>query len=296
MTERRLNHASSRTAAWTCISRAVSYAEKDPIYHSEDYIAPHLLPRLATFLLSVPLLGRYIEKHLPPPGIYEYVIVRTKFMDATLQQALEEGFQQVLIFGAGFDSRANRFDLVAHNCTLYELDNPYTQSAKLGQFNKRGIPLPDNTIYLSIDFETESLPEKLAAAGFQLGQKTLFMMEGLLMYLTREAIEETFALIRQYSGPGSQLIFDIVHASVMRQEYSYFGEAEIFKNVKNAGEGWQTGMEMEEVSGFLLGFGYTLVEMLDVEALQARYFTRQDGSLAGRINGTHFLVSAVFEG
>ena len=103
--ERRIEKYTSRTAQMTCLSRACSVLEKDNHYKSDDTIAPLLVPGFIKSLLHIALARKLFSRMVAPKGIYEYVIARTKYIDAVFEQALAEHFDQILIFGAGFDSR-----------------------------------------------------------------------------------------------------------------------------------------------------------------------------------------------
>jgi len=80
--------------------------ERNEFYHSDDSMAPRLLPQGVKLLLRCKLMN--LKWPIFAKGIYEYVIARTKYIDEKVKEALEEGVDQIFIFGAGFDTRANR--------------------------------------------------------------------------------------------------------------------------------------------------------------------------------------------
>ena len=290
---RRIETTTSRTAAWTCVSRAASSLESDSHYRSDDHIALLLVPTFLKLLLHIPLFRRFYSQVIAPKGIYEYTIARTRYIDAIFKEVLAEGFDQILIFGAGFDTRALRFQTETGDTKISELDVPITQKAKLDQYAKRGLSIPANVEFISINFDKESLSEKLEEAGFGRGGRSLFVLEGLLMYLQSESVDETFKVIEEFAGEGSVVVFDYVRASVLRQEGSYYGEREIVKSVSKAGERWYFGIEERELEGFLKKYGLRVSEHKDAQELEQMYFTNASGEIEGRINGTHCLVRAV---
>ena len=293
MSGRRIETTTSRTAAWTCVSRAASSLESDNHYRSDDHIALLLVPTFLKLLLHMPLVRRFYSQVLAPKGIYEYTIARTKYIDAVFKETLAEGFDQILIFGAGFDTRALRFQAEAGDTKIFELDVPITQQAKLDQYAKRGLSIPGNVAFIGIDFDRESLLEKLEEAGFIRGARSLFVLEGLLMYLQPESVDETFKVIEAFAGEGSVIVFDYVRASVLRQAGSYYGESEIVRTVAKAGERWCFGIEEGELEGFLKKYGLKVGEHQDAQDLEQEYFTDASGEIVGRVNGTHCLVRAV---
>jgi methyltransferase (TIGR00027 family) len=292
MDTKRIETTTSRTAEMNCVTRAASSLESTPCYRSEDWVALQLLPRLFQVLVHVPLFRSFFRRTMAPAGVYEYVIARTKYIDAVFRQALEEDFEQVLLFGAGFDTRALRLQNEIGKLRIFELDAHHTQQAKQEQYRKRRLTVPDNFTFIPIDFDKQSLPERLDAAGFGRGFKSLFILEGLLMYLEPESVQTTFQTIMTYAGAGSWVIFDYVLASVLRGENTIYGEARLKQFVAKANERWQFGLDPEEVAAFLAPFGFALRQHTSAAQLEEMYFRDASGRRVGRVNGTHGLVLA----
>ena len=289
--KRRIETTASQTAQMTCMSRASSTLEADSHYKSDDYIAPLLLPRFLRLLLRILPVRKLITRVMAPKGIYEYVIARTKYLDAVFAQALAEQFDQILIFGAGFDTRALRFKNKTHNTSVFELDVPATQQAKIHQYQKRHLTVPSNLSFIAIDFDKESLPVKLEEAGFRKHQRSLFILEGLLMYLQPESVYATFQTIQDYAGRHSLIAFDYIYASVLRNEGIYYGESGLVKKLSRAGEQWHFGIEKGAIEPFLAKYDLKLVNQKDSLELEKAYFSDSDGAVIGKINGTHCLVT-----
>ena len=292
MSARRIETATSRTAEWTCLSRAVSALESDRHYRSDDHLALKLIPAFLKPLLHFNLVRKFFSRVITPQGIYEYTIARTKYIDSVFHDSLASGLPQALIFGAGFDTRALRFQKDAGRATIFELDVPVTQTAKLGQYARRGLCLPPNVVFISIDFDRESLSDKLEQAGFVKGAPSLFVLEGLLMYLQPESVDQTFRVIREFAGPDSVIVFDYVRAPVLRGEGRYYGEESIVRSVTKAGERWNFGLDDGDLEAFLNRFGFELSQRLEARDLERLYFTDDTGRVKGRVNGTHCLVKA----
>jgi methyltransferase (TIGR00027 family) len=290
--KKRIESTTSRTAEMTCSSRAASYLETNGHYHSDDHLAVRLLPNFFRILLHIPLFRMFYSRVLAPEGIYEYVIARTKYIDAVFKQALAERFDQILLFGAGFDTRALRFQAEAQHTRIFELDAPPTQEAKIRQYRKRHLNIPSNVVFIAIDFDKESLPDRLDIAGFHKAQRSLFILEGLLMYLEPESVQGTFQTIREYAGSGSWVVFDYVQASVLRHENRLYGESGIMQSVSKAGEQWRFGIEPGEIASFVAAYGFQVSDHKDAQELEATYFQDSDGRLVGRVNGTHCIVTA----
>jgi len=288
---KRIETATSRTAEWTCVARAVSSLEADSLYRCDDQIARRLLPWFLKPMLRAPLV-RTLYKAMAPKGLYNYVVARTRYVDGVFRRALAERFRQILIFGAGFDTRALRFQHESQNSRIFELDVIATQSAKISQYRKRNLTVPANLTFIPIDFDEESLSAKLRDAGFQKGQRSLFVLEGLLMYLQPASVDATFRTIQEYGAEGSWVVFDYVYASVLRGEKLYYGESEVMASVTRAGEGWHFAIELGKLGQFLSTYGLQVIDEKDAQELERTYFKDASGRIVARVNGAHCLVTA----
>ncbi|MBN2534417.1 MAG: SAM-dependent methyltransferase [Spirochaetales bacterium] len=288
--KRRIESKSSRTAGFTCMYRAASYLEKNSHYKSEDDISLRLLPLFLKFLIKNRLIN--FEWSFFPKGIYEYVIARTKYIDKIVKESMINDVDQILILGAGFDSRAVRFREINYRTKIYELDSPHTQTEKIMQFKKRNISLPGNTVYIPMDFNVDSITEKLVSNGFKPGKITLFLMEGIIMYLSKEAVDTLFKTIYQLASSGSRMIFDYIYASVLRKENIYYGEKNIYEKVNGVQESWLSGIEKEEIKSFLQKYNLELIQNMDSTDLEKMFFCDDNDNIIARINGTHCIAYA----
>ena len=288
--KRRTDKKSSRTAGFNCMYRAASFMSSNPYYHSSDHIAPKLLPKFILLLVK----NRLINFHWGffPKGIYEYIIARTKYIDSLCETLINGGMTQIAVIGAGFDSRAVRFTEKHKSLRVFELDTIYTQTEKIAQFQKRKIAVPSNVVLIPINFNNESINEKLEEHGFVRNKNSLFILEGIIMYLDERAVSSLFTQLHELSKSGSKVVFDYIHASVLRKENKYYGEKNIYKKVNTVKESWTFGLENGEVNEFLRKHHFTLIENLSAEDLEKRYFTDHEGNRLARINGTHCLAYA----
>jgi methyltransferase (TIGR00027 family) len=293
---KRIERKTSRTAQYTCLSRAAAYREKRECYKGVDNIAYILVPGYVKCVLRFPWLCRLYNRFFTPRGIYEYLIARTKYIDAVFTDALKEGIDQIIIFGAGFDSRAQLFNNLNTSTRIYELDAPITQGNKLQVFKKLKIAIPENLVFVPIYFDRESLGEKLGEAGFEENRKSLFIMEGITMYLNAASIDSTFRFIRDASEGGSLVLFDYIYAGVLRQENRYYGERDVFQKVSKLKEKFTFALEEGEIEEFLSRYGFCLKNHSDAKELEKKYFQNREGKIVGKINATHGIVTAIRRG
>jgi methyltransferase (TIGR00027 family) len=250
------------------------------------------MPDFLRLLVRIPGAGRLFVRAFTAKGIYEYIIARTRYIDSVFRRAPDEGYAQVLIFGAGFDTRALRFLEELRGTRVFELDAPVTLRAKIEQYRKRRIAVPPDLVFVPIDFDKETIAEKLERSGFRRGVKTLFLLEGVLEYLQPESVERTFGTIRDFAGEESQIVFNYAYASVIRGENACYGEKGALKTLSNAGESWYFGIEKGEVGSFLAKYGFQVIDHRDARQLDEMYFKDPSGGIAARVNGTHCLVRA----
>jgi len=127
---------------------------------------------------------------------------RTAFFDDEVLQAVTSGVTQVVIVGAGYDGRALRFR--RPGVRFFEMDHPATQLDKRRRVEDLGVSL-DHVTFASIDLMQERITDGLAAAGHDPDQRSLFLCEGLLLYLTAPVVESLLGDLRSRSAPGSRL-------------------------------------------------------------------------------------------
>jgi methyltransferase (TIGR00027 family) len=129
------------------------------------------------------------------------LVLRVAFIDAVIAELKP---RQVVILGAGLDTRAWRLETL-RGVRLFEVDHPATQGYKRRHAPKLGAPIAD-LIYVTVDFVRDDLAARLKAAGFDAAVPTLWIWEGVIMYLDDAALRSTLRAIRTLSAPGSTLL------------------------------------------------------------------------------------------
>jgi methyltransferase (TIGR00027 family) len=127
------------------------------------------------------------------------VVLRSRFAEERLADAVRRGVCQCVSLGAGFDTFAYRQPDWARRLRIYEVDHHGTQAEKRRRLQKAGIPIPPNLEFVAIDFESVSLPDGLRASSLDFSQPTFFSCLGVLVYLTLDAVNAIFELVARVS-------------------------------------------------------------------------------------------------
>src|SRR5581483_9739681 len=188
----------SRTAVWAAAARAVGAKNPDRAQRNPDYLAIRflgpreraLLPDYDMAALDAPSFDEAMKRvgvHLPVRS-HAY---RTIAFDRALLDAVPAGGTQVVILGAGFDSRGYRFAHQLRGVRFMEVDYPPTQEYKKRRVEEILGALPPAVSYVPMDFTRDDLLTQLAKAGYSERQRTFFLWEGVVFYLPEDAVKDT---------------------------------------------------------------------------------------------------------
>jgi len=289
-------HGLSKTAIWVAAARAIGAREPDLQVRNPDDLAGKLLGESAGLNLDHPVvagLGQPYETAMQDIEVASTVRAmteRTRFIDAALERAVASGVRQVLVLGAGFDSRAYRFRELLAGARVFEVDRPATSAFKRRRVDVALQGPPSNLTYVPWDVEQEGLVEALAHQGYDLTQPTFVIMEGVTMYVQEDAVRATFRFVAAHP-PGTSIVFDIATTAMIegfrnmdleRTPPAVRAAVERLMNML-LDEPWVFGIALDGEQEFLAGLGLQLREMLTVggEESVRRYLTRSDGTTMG---------------
>jgi methyltransferase (TIGR00027 family) len=265
---------SSRSAENAAFWRAAESAKPEKLRVYYDPIAINFLSRRLRNTVKSWLLRnmafRAIERQFP--GATGNIVLRTRYIDDYLKSSIEAGIEQLVILGAGYDSRAYRFNELKGRVRVFEVDHPSTQEAKMQIIGAIFRQLPDYLIYVPIDFEKDSLGEKLSQSGYDKNLKTLFIWEGVTMYLTEQAIDVTLGFVAANSGKGSSIVFDYYLRSAIDGTSRDQTAMNLRKTCEQFGEPFSFGIEQGTVEEFLAKRGFCQVRNVTTQDLKNTYF------------------------
>jgi len=209
------------------------------------------------------------------------MLVRTRSIDELMERAVRGGATQLVILGAGFDTRAHRFTELLKDVTVVEIDYGATQEYKKRRVEAALGGAPANVVYAPIDFARDSLGEVLRRAGFQPGRKTYYICEGVSMYVPEEGMKQVLRAIAAESAPGSVLLLEYLNRGGLEVLRKY--PTGMIKNALDWGEPFVFGVPDAQDSEFFRETGLELGETLKIGSPESvkRYAMRQDGSYYG---------------
>ena len=206
------------------------------------------------------------------PGICNAILARTRLIDECLIRIMGEGLDQLVILGAGYDTRVLRFDVVQKGIRVFELDHPATQAEKLRRF-KRFLPShPPGITYIPILFGQEDLRAKLSTSGYDNDKSTFFIWEGVTYYLPAAAVDDTLAFIAQNAPAGSAVAFDYFPPSVTAGFSDRMEARALYMALKQRGEELRFGLDPEDLNAFLNRRGFHLIDHLSAADCKQLYF------------------------
>src|SRR5262249_33760925 len=143
---------------------------------------------------------------------------RTRFIDDMVAEALQSGIRQMVVLGAGFDTRSHRIPGIG-NCRVVEIDHPETSRLKQKLIHTKSTA-PAHVWYLGVDFNTQTIGEVLQESGLEMERRVLFLWEGVTNYLSEESVDSTFSVIAT-AATGSQVLFTYVDRDVLRSDSKF---------------------------------------------------------------------------
>jgi methyltransferase (TIGR00027 family) len=209
-------------------------------------------------------------------GFVTFVLARHRAIDDLV---LTTPSDQVVLLGAGYDTRPARLCTRLRKSRVFEADHPDTarRKAELADAAYAGAELAP-TVPVTIDFARESIEERLCEAGLDTGASTIWVWEGVSMYLTEQAVRDTLGLFARLSGPGSLAVCDVLSDP---RRAGLLGSAQ--RQVLDATMGWFYSepflwhCSQDQIAGFFSSCGLAVLEDLGLDELISRYAKRDAG-------------------
>lgn len=216
-----------------------------------------------------------------------FVVARSRFAEDELARAIANGVRQYVVLGAGLDTFAYRNPWPG--LRIFEVDYPATQGWKRKLLDTARIPIPDSLTFVPIDFETQTLADRLREAGLRIDKPVFFSWLGVVMYLSEETIMTTMKYVAS-CAPGSGIVCDFMtpptSLGFVRRIFFWMWA----RRVAALGEPWRTFFDPAAFVAKLKSVGFSCVTDVTPDEINARYFSnRHDEFAIGKVGR---LVSA----
>ena len=191
------------TSRWMAAARARESERADRLF--DDSLAATLAgPEGFTWLERLEAAAQ-----ADGPGLYP--VIRTRFFDDFLLDSCRRlGVRQVVLAAAGLDTRAYRLNWPPE-VYMYEMDLPEVLDAKEAVIEAAGAKASCKRRTIHVDLSQETWPEALLAVGYQPERPSVWLIEGLLYYLTRTAVHGLLEKVRALTASGSLLGLDVMN-------------------------------------------------------------------------------------
>ena len=248
-----------RTALGTATCRLIEQYQPDGTRLFNDPVVKDLVGAPIRILMQFASMRNFTIKQTDAttPGIFGAQICRTRYIDDAVQGALAQGIGQVVILGAGLDTRPYRLRGM-EGVRAFEVDLPAVQDDKKKKIQKHFGRLPEHVTFIPIDFDTQALEDVFAGTAFDPSRPAVFAWEGVTQYITEEAVRRTLAFAGK-SAPGSVMVFTYVLKSIIERRSGIPGAEKMMDLVAKNNAPWIFGLEPAVMQEFLKPFQFTLM-------------------------------------
>lgn len=222
---------------------------------------------------------QFIER-ISIPGIYQHYALRKLCIEQIAKEFLDGAqVEQVVVIAGGFDPLLAMLSQQYVSAAFFELDHPATQQAKKSALTKLGSA--NNLTLIPIDLTKQSVFEVLRGSSFSSDEPTLFIAEGITMYLDEVEIKRFFKQIRSCThNENSHLLFTYMNkqpsGSIQFESATKLVDCWLWLKK----EVFRWGIATSELAGFLSAIGYRLVRMCDADYLAKQYLPDKNITLA----------------
>lgn len=290
----------SRMAEGIALHRcAETLLPEDIRIFSDPYAVNFLDPTTLAWARDHPAEAKAFADELErkTPGWANAIRGRIRFFDDIVQDAVAEEYSQLVFLGAGYDTRAYRIGTLKGHVRIFEIDRPETLERKVKILKKIFGWAPDHVTFIPLDMADTDCWQDLIRAGWSSEGKTLFLLEGLVMYLPHQAVEHLLAGIAGHAGAGSAVLFDFMPRSLADGTSDDESCQMIREWTARIGEPILSGFSDDEIVPLLEGLGFSGIRIIPSRAFAEMYFTgkRADRKVSGLIAIAHARIPELVE-
>jgi methyltransferase (TIGR00027 family) len=230
-------------------------------------------PKTLEFAARNPEKVKEMKEHYESlfPGLGNSIRARVRYFDDFAKSEVDQGIEQLVILGAGYDTRAYRIKGL-ERIRVFEVDHPATQAIKQEKIKSIFGQVPKNVAYVPVDLLENHLEKMLLENGYDKSKKSLFIMEGLVMYIPAKAVDDLLSFIVRRSAKGSKIIFDYYPQSLVDGTSNLQAATNVRKYVEEQGEPLLFGIKEGEAVAFLSERGFSQIADVSSKDYHKAYF------------------------
>ncbi|KGJ94016.1 class I SAM-dependent methyltransferase [Colwellia psychrerythraea] len=274
--------------------RTLGYKENGITMRTEDYMAEVFLSKFMAFILSFSFFRSLILAiySIKLPGGMPYIMAKSRAIDDMLLRALDgdEKPEQLIILGAGYDTRAYRFHHQLAHIQCFEIDHPEmiarkraamknlaTEKGTASTQHENDVSSLNSVHYCGADFNGKDHFDLdwLVSQGIDKNKKTLFIIDGVSYFLQEDAFKNLLSVISLFPET-SQVIFDYAYADIFTGGI-YRGSEAFKSSLKKMGEPATYGIHQEDLMNTMQELGFDLTDLMTPEQIEQQYLTKPNG-------------------
>jgi len=209
---------------------------------------------------------------------------RVRWHDGQIIEAMDAGIDQVVVLGAGYDSRA--LLLARPGFRFFELDHPITQEDK-----RRRAPGLGPT-YVPVDLRRDAAGEALVASGVDAARPAVLVAEGVTMYLAEDVVRRQLRSLADASGPGTRLSIDFYPPQDEGTSMNRRQNAIQHLARRGSGEGLHLTVSREEAQALVGSEGWSVVDAVGARAAARSLVPASSRLRIDAVNDAKSLISA----
>jgi methyltransferase (TIGR00027 family) len=276
--------AGSKMALTVLMFSCVGATEEDPTVRIEDPVGPRLFRRgdgkygfAGRFPFAHPVFRKMIERS--DPGAYGFNVGRLLHMDHAIREEAARGLDQLVILGAGYDTRAYRMGAELGGARVFEVDLPLMSADKRARVTAALGSLPEDVHYVEVDFNGQDPFARLAEWGYEESARTLFVLSGVSMYLPEEAVRKLLCQVAAQRARRASILFDYMYDDLLTEPERYPGAVNFLARTRDVGERIRYGVSEEDLPALVESCGLELASQHDMSEVAERHLRRTDGTL-----------------
>lgn len=270
------------SASVTSLMRYLLSGENEKIKNPDIYGKYFVNGKWKQYIDNIEKSKQEMQKKLP--GCLYYHLIRTfKFDDSLLEWLTKHENSQIIILGAGFDSRAIRFSSILNksNSKLYEVDLKAMLDFKKEKMEEYSLTPNKEYYHIPCNFNELNWIRYFSENNINPKIPTLVLWEGVTYFLPEDLIISTLTALKNYFSAELQITLDYAYRDYINGNLNFYGAKELYNVLEEIGEPHFFGLNYNESEMFFKKLGYVTKENLSAMMLESKYLRDNYGNSVG---------------